>query len=132
MPLLAWIDEYSIGNEEIDLQHKELFDVFNKLYDTLSGECSAVDVYLVLEALIDYADFHFTAEQQLMIDTGYKDVAGHILEHEYFTNEVLKLSNKVDKAAAELTQETIVFLCRWLLRHVTEEDNKITAGTKGR
>lgn len=130
MPLLAWIDEYCIGNEEIDTQHEELFNMFNSLYDTLSSESSDVDIYLVLDELINYADFHFTAEQQIMRDIGYKDIDNHIVEHNFFTNEVLKLSQKRDKSTAELTQETIVFLCRWLLRHVTEEDNKITARAK--
>ena len=110
MPLLAWIDEYCIGNEEIDTQHEELFNMFNSLYDTLSSESSDVDIYLVLDELINYADFHFTAEQQIMRDIGYKDIDNHIVEHNFFTNEVLKLSQKRDKSTAELTQETIVFL----------------------
>ena len=48
MPLLDWINQYSIGVEEIDLQHKELFKIFNRLYDPLSSQHSTIDVYYTL------------------------------------------------------------------------------------
>jgi hemerythrin len=127
MPLLAWIDEYSIGNKEIDGQHKELFKIFNRLYDTLSCENSDIDVHLTLDLLIEYAGFHFDAEQKYMRSIDYKDIESHIEEHVYFTNEVLRLIQSRDKSTVDLTKETVLFLCKWLLRHVTEVDNKITA-----
>ena len=33
MPLFTWSDKYSIGNFEIDNQHKKLFDILNRLFD---------------------------------------------------------------------------------------------------
>ncbi len=129
MPLLDWINQYSIGVEEIDLQHKELFKIFNRLYDTLSSQHSTIDVYYTLDLLMDYADFHFKAEQQYMESVGYKDIDNHIAEHVYFTNEVLRLIRDRKKSNADLTPETVIFLYRWLLCHVTEEDRKITART---
>jgi hemerythrin len=33
MPLFNWYNKYSVGNDDIDNQHKELFDIFNRLFD---------------------------------------------------------------------------------------------------
>ena len=70
MSLFTWSDEYSIGNAEIDNLHKELFDILNKLYDNCYLVESKLDVYTILDELIDYADFHFKAEQQYMREIG--------------------------------------------------------------
>jgi hemerythrin len=126
MPLFTWKDKYSVGNEEIDLQHKELFDIFNRLYDNSCEVDNTIDVYATLDELITYADHHFSTELKYMLDIGYKDIDEQINEHLYFTKKVLSLTQNRDMNTSELTKETIVFLGKWLLNHVTEEDKKIT------
>ena len=127
MPLFTWFDTYAVGNEEIDRQHKELFDILNRLYHS-SYEPENIDsVFGVLDELISYSYYHFKAEQQYMSDINYKYIDKQIIEHEHFTEKILKLKQSTDMNALELTKETIVFLGRWLLHHVTEEDKKITA-----
>lgn len=34
MPLFAWRESYSIGNEELDHHHRTLFSIMNRLYDS--------------------------------------------------------------------------------------------------
>jgi hemerythrin len=29
----TWNDSYSVGNEQIDSHHRQLFDIFSRLYD---------------------------------------------------------------------------------------------------
>ncbi|MBF0161661.1 MAG: hemerythrin, partial [Magnetococcales bacterium] len=37
MEKFLWLDTYSVGNEEIDLQHQRLFALFNTLVETIEG-----------------------------------------------------------------------------------------------
>ena len=127
MPLFTWSDAYSIGNDEIDLQHKKLFNILNRLYDNSYLVESKLDIYFLLDELIDYADFHFKAEHEYMREIGYNNIEKQTIEHIYFTNEVLRLIQNREKSTSELTKETIVFLGKWLLHHVTVEDKKIAA-----
>jgi hemerythrin-like metal-binding protein len=125
MPLFKWYDTYSVGNEEIDNQHKELFDILDRLYKSSYEADNINNVYITLDELVSYADYHFKAEQQYMKEIGYKDIEKQIIEHEYFIEKISRLKQADDMSASELTKETIVFLGRWLLKHVTEEDKKI-------
>jgi hemerythrin-like metal-binding protein len=126
MPLFSWFDKYCIGNEEIDSQHKVLFEILNRLYHSSYESENINAVYGIIDELILYSDYHFKAEQQYMIDIGYKDIDKQLVEHDYFTSEILRLKQSNEMDASELTKETIIFLGRWLLRHVTEEDKKIS------
>jgi len=51
MPLFTWSDKYSIGNFEIDNQHKKLFDILNRLFDICVGTNEVDTVEAVMEAL---------------------------------------------------------------------------------
>lgn len=127
MPLFTWSDNYTIGNDEIDTQHRYLFEIFNRLYDGCCQPGSTYDVYETLDELIDYAAFHFKTEHEYMLAIGYPHIETQINEHAYFTNEVLRLVQSRSMNSSELAKETITFLGSWLLHHVTEEDRKIIA-----
>lgn len=66
MPQIEWLDQYSVGVESIDNQHKELFARINKLLDACSqGEGKKV-LPEVLDFLGDYVVFHFSTEEKYM------------------------------------------------------------------
>jgi hemerythrin len=77
-----------------------------------------------LDELISYSDYHFKAEQQYMLDIGYKDIDEQLVEHEYFTKDILRLKQSNEMDASELTKETIIFLGRWLLRTLQKKIKK--------
>ena len=82
-------------------------------------------LHQILDDLISYYYYQFKAEQKYMRVIGYKDIEKQIIEHEYFTDKVLRLKHDSVMNASELTKDTIVFLGRCLLHHVTVEDKKI-------
>lgn len=125
MPLFTWFETYSIRNRELDDQHRELFAIVNRLYESSFEAGDRDTVYGILDELRAYAERHFRAEEAYMESIGYDGMAKQKIEHEYFTEKVARLKKTDDLSAAELTKETIVFLGRWLLHHVTVEDRKI-------
>jgi hemerythrin len=126
MSLLVWQDAYSIGNELIDGHHKKLFDIFNMLYTSNCGtDHGKSDYYCVLDELIYYADYHFEAEEQIMIDNNYVDTDNHVARHKYFIESVMSLKQADGLCADEIGKGTINFLGKWLLLHVTKEDKKL-------
>ncbi len=125
MSLVTWVDAYSIGNDEIDSHHKKLFDMFNLLYDSSVDTDNGTVVYTLLDELLYYADYHFKAEEQLMIDNNYVDTAMHMVRHKYFIDTVMSFRHTEGVSSNELVKETVKFLGNWLLLHVTKEDSKI-------
>ena len=59
-----WKDNYSVGNPEIDDQHRDLFNLCNQLSESLTEkECK-----FIIMKLFKYTRLHFTAEEKLMKD----------------------------------------------------------------
>lgn len=124
MPLFTWYKSYSVNNEELDNHHRTLFDILNRLYDNCFGKDIPNCLAPIIDELISYSKYHFTAEEQHMRNIGYKDIEKQILEHEVFTQKALNLHEVINKDNPELTKELIAFLGNWLLHHVMEEDKK--------
>lgn len=133
MPLLTWNDDYSVNNEELDSHHKTLISILNHLYT----ECLKVDsencVGPRLDELLAYTEYHFRAEEQYMRRIEYFEIDDHIEMHNSFVFKLEEMKRIQHTSQIELTKELIIFLGKWLLHHVLEEDKKyaVHAATRG-
>ena len=127
MELFKWHDTYSVNNEELDNHHKTLCSILNKLYENCMSTDVPNSLDSILDELVSYSNYHFTAEEQHMRDIGYKDIEKQIIEHKEFTQKTLQLKKVIDKNDIEHTKELIVFLGGWILHHVMEDDKKYSA-----
>ena len=132
MPLISWNESYSVNNEELDSHHKELVSILNRLY----GECLDVDnencVGPKLDELLAYTDYHFKAEVEYMRQIEYFEVDAHIEMHNGFTYRLEEMKRIPHTSQLELTKDLIVFIGKWLLHHVLEEDRKYAVYAAGR
>ena len=69
----VWKDKYSVGDLEIDKQHKGLFELGNELPE-VSGE---QDVKPIIMQLFKYTREHFSAEEEMMNRIGFTYLAKH-------------------------------------------------------
>lgn len=126
MELFKWYKAYSVNNEELDNHHKALFDILNRLFEN----CLNIDAVNCLEPIVDellsYADYHFTAEEQYMRQIGYDGIDKQLSDHKYFSRKAAQLKQVVNQNDYELTKELIVFLRGWILKHILEEDKKFS------
>jgi hemerythrin-like metal-binding protein len=123
MITLEWNERYSLDNDEIDKQHKNLFLIFNMLVSSV-GNANLVGA--VVDELVSYSHFHFSVEEQYMMEVGYSDIDRHIDEHKYFLQRAVELKQDNGNIDDEQCQKLVVFLSEWLLHHIMTEDKKIT------
>lgn len=121
---VEWSDEYLLGIDEIDSQHKKLVALANELYDIAVGssENYKANMSKVLKNLTDYTLYHFSAEEEFMKKHGYMGVDAHKMAHDSFINEVqnqIKMLS-VDNAASSLKFYSFVF--NWILTHIAKAD----------
>jgi len=132
MPLISWNEKYSVNNEELDGHHKELVSILNRLY----SECLDVDnencVGPKLDELLAYADYHFKAEVEYMRRIEYFEADAHIEMHNGFAYKLEEMKRIPHTSQLELTKDLIVFIGKWLLHHVLEEDMKYAVYAAGR
>lgn len=126
MALFKWYKKYSVNNKELDEHHKTLFDIFNRLYDNCLGHDKAHCLDPIIDELVSYSNYHFSAEEQYMRHIGYDGIDKHILEHNDFKQRTLQLKQIADKDVPKATKELIVYLRNWLLNHIIIEDKKFS------
>ncbi len=127
MPLMDWSDDFSVGIESIDNQHKKLVNMLNALYDSMqSGEGNEM-LGKVLGGLAAYTVNHFKYEEDLFAQHGYPGTAEHKKQHDDLLAQVTDLKNKFDAGSATLSMEVMKFLKDWLITHIQGSDKAYSA-----
>lgn len=121
--------EFFTGIQEIDEQHKKLFDIANRAYavmqdDFITDKFDHINSILI--ELKDYTKEHFSNEETYMKSIQYKRMFTQKVEHAKF---IEKLEN-IDLLAIEENQnksilEILDFLVNWLKHHILEVDRLI-------
>lgn len=131
MALIEWKDSFSVGNDEIDRQHKRLFQLTNELHDgMMRGEGRAV-VGSLLEQVISYTKTHFAAEEQMMAQAQYPDLPAHRAKHQDLTRQVTAIYDEYRSGGAVVTLKVLTFLKDWLQNHILETDKRYSGHVSG-
>ena len=122
-------EEYVTGIEQIDEEHKRLFEIADETYN-LSRKEFLVDKYdqviQILKELKEYATMHFEHEEAYMESIGYKKMFTQKVQHNAF-REKLNSWNlyDIDENSEEIVDEILNFLRNWLVSHILEHDKQI-------
>jgi len=120
MAYLIWQHSLDTGIEEIDNQHKRIVEMINDLYDA-QQKGDTKEIRNVLVDLVDYTQSHFSFEETLMEDAGYRFSRAHKRVHELFIRRVEQYRIRFD-AGENIIQELRDTLSRWLFSHIRSED----------
>ncbi len=122
--VVKWNDSYKVGVPSLDAQHKKLFvllgEVVNSIRDKKSGELKSK----LLGELFDYTATHFSAEEKLMLETGYPGYEEHKKKHKELALKVKKYWKNFNAGAVILNSEIIDCLLDWLKFHIAETDKE--------
>lgn len=122
MEYVKWKKEFSVENELIDGQHKELFRLINAFYNNIKIK-SAKEA--TLNAIIDmenYIHTHFADEEAIMSKVGYKYLPEHIKEHQVFIENVADFKNRYMEGRLLLSLEVSGFIKTWITQHILIKD----------
>ena len=121
---LQWTEDLSVGVEEIDNQHKELFDRINNLDSAMKQGRAKEEVVRLIEFLDKYVIIHFSAEEKYMTDYSYAGYALHKTKHDWFKKEFSDIRTKLD--AGVITPDVIMLsnnlLITWFSNHIRSID----------
>jgi hemerythrin len=132
MSLFDWKPDYSVGNTEIDQQHKQLFRMAGELHDAMMSGHGADAVEQLLDKLLSYTCYHFASEERLMKESGYPGLPQHHNDHAKLTSQVVEFQAKVKARKAMVTIDMMQFLREWLVHHIGSADAKVGAHLKSR
>jgi hemerythrin len=122
MSFMEWSAELELGAAEIDAQHRWLVSQTNALYEELSGAAPRREVVgPLLEALVDYTNNHFIAEELLFERHAYPGRLAHKAEHDALSGRIVSLLMRFE-AGESVNTEVLELLRSWLVHHIGESD----------
>lgn len=124
MALIAWNDSYSVKVKQMDEQHKKLVEMINQLHEAMKVGQGKQAVGDVLNALVSYTKTHFANEESLMKTHGYPGYEDQKKAHTNLVGQVGDIQKKFLAGNAPLSQDVMVFLKDWLIKHIQGTDQK--------
>lgn len=121
---LTFDSRYSVGIEQVDDEHRKLFDLADGIYDILS-----MDVFMPMDQiksavieLVDCTKLHFANEEQLMKSNGYSGLAMHQEQHASLIDRINDFTKRVVRGEQVTPIDAYEFLCEWLVGHIQTFD----------
>jgi hemerythrin len=122
MPLIEWDERFELGVKQFDDHHKHFIGLLNKIYDYVTCDTHNDILEPVLVELIDYASYHFAAEEHWMGVHKFPGLEKHQEEHQKFSRRVVEIQKAFYAGKADITLDVLVFLKNWLSHHILNTD----------
>lgn len=124
---LLWQPDYALGNEKIDAQHRELFDLVNALLQQGDDPSRMADILSCAETLIAVCQAHFDFEHHYLSDlcTSSEDVRDHTKMHEYLTLRAENMLRRFRLGDLDTKGLQHFFAFEYVIQHILIEDRKI-------
>ena len=95
MEILRWDERFSVGNKEMDFQHKMLLNFVNYLTTGSGKGYKHHEMKELMAELVDYTEYHFAAEEELLKEHPSIDI--HRIMHAEFTETILHFEKQFKK-----------------------------------
>lgn len=123
---LEWTDDLNLGIEEIDRQHRAMFEHFNQL--SLACHGTGAEMLLKhLESLEKLISLHIETEERLMTEWDYPAIDTQRSEHEQFARtigEVRRMARN-EGPSRMLGAQVAGSMVQWIVRHIRHHDTEL-------
>ena len=124
---LVWKDEYSVGINSIDQQHKKLIHMINQLQTAVKYSTGEEFEREALNELVDYTKTHFTYEEGMMEQNGYPDFEAHKAQHVKMIKKVEEVLAEYEKDSDTAMENALGYLSEWLINHINGTDKEYSS-----
>ena len=127
MKKIVWKDEFSVGVEELDRQHKQIIEVINSLVDKPRIFFRSNNVSAALIDLTNYVSEHFLLEERLLQENEYPALIEHSKKHTLYSKRISDFCKESLGRERDIPSELIAFLTDWWTNQILYEDMKYKA-----
>ena len=121
---IEWKDEYSVGVEEIDDQHKYFISLLNDLNNAIVAGKSREELKELFRLVPDYAERHFATEEKYFDEFKYEGAAEHKQKHQELRDEIKRIAGTEGGREIDFYGNIVYFLKDWLEEHLAQMDQK--------
>jgi hemerythrin len=123
---VEWSERLSVGVDEIDEQHRELYRRIDMFLRALTEKRGKEELRPLVAYLEQYVREHFAAEQQMMELSGYAHLGDHMIAHHWFEDEYRRLVERLDGEGVTfgIARGLVELLVSWLDTHLETTDRR--------
>lgn len=125
---MKWVPDYNTGIDVIDDQHKRILDFINQI-DEVSDRADHSKIKQILDNIIDYTQSHFTFEESLQEEAGYKYRVPHKRVHDLFIKRIEDYRDRFEQGHS-IENELHEVLSKWLINHIQHDDADYVGAVK--
>jgi hemerythrin len=124
---VEWQEYLSVGVEEIDNQHKMLFDRYNAFFAAYYEGRGHEEVIRLFGFLEEYVATHFADEESLQQRIGFPDYQRHRKQHLELAGKVAELRERLGNGepAPNIITSAGLLMTGWLIEHISVMDRAI-------
>ena len=122
---MQWTDDYLVGIEEIDEQHKGLLRAASAIIEALRQRQKWLEVHSAMLRLLESAKVHFAVEESLMRLCKYPGLKEHKNEHQKFADKLTGL--QLESLTEDVSFAMAAFIKKWLHQHIHSTDKQFAA-----
>jgi hemerythrin len=127
MEKLEWTNDFSVNVKELDDQHQKMFAIINDLQEQIDLGKGNQILSRVFKQMHEYAIFHFTSEEKLLMGAGCPLLDQQKVEHAYFIQKLSVFNNDFRNFRIGLAKEVMSFLRNWWKLHILNHDKQFSA-----
>lgn len=125
MSPIAWKPEYSVGNAEVDHEHKELVELVNQTASAILNGKDADEIQKGFGELLSAISSHFALEEQEMLGYGYDQLAVHKADHEELLDELRDIMDGTGDNPDNTAERLVASLEAWFTNHFKTHDARL-------
>ena len=125
MLLMVWKDEYSVGIDSIDDEHRQLIATINRLHEELDSPDRKRTVPGFFRRLLVEISKHFAHEEEFMREHNYAGLAKHKEDHDLLLGELHDIMEAFERSVEVDSVDLSMRLDAWFFRHFHHYDTQL-------
>ncbi|GAB4433761.1 MAG: hypothetical protein OHK0040_04480 [bacterium] len=124
---IEWTEDLATGSFQIDMQHKQLFNIINEFLDACKKGQAKHEIVKVVEFMSRYVEEHFSTEEGFMEKYSYPHIAVHKKQHAEFKKNFTDFRDRIysEGITLSITISLTHALVDWLTKHIRVTDREL-------
>ena len=119
---MYWTQELSVGNNDIDNDHRKLISIINDIIDLTKFKKNRKECARILSEMTDYSIRHLDREEIYMKKMRCENFNEHKLEHDKYRYKVAMYNVDFTEKNNPIPEEIIQYLKNWWKDHILKYD----------
>ena len=125
MTLIDWNENFRVGVDEVDHEHRELIEEINALYAAMREGADYDSVVRALGEIFAQIAAHFALEEKMMRQSRYPAFLEHKQDHETLLDDLRDIMDEVEDDGTFDERSLARDLERWFSDHFRTHDAKL-------